>query len=350
MQLETKIPNIVDRPKPAASHRDTPDEIDPTPKLANRVKQLEEIFSKLHGEQDTEESEKQENLTSVLNTLNLVREKYPVVLNWFTVALHSAASSLPFMPFVSKTLSKKVKDWAIVFSRYVVPVNMIHNAVEDIFIGKRLFHGIARLVPPICLPFLPFFNFSMPYGIYAGINFPTEEIVKRTGELSKHNTIAENNKKVIDGLKAMWADFKNQAIPLKERFRLGSIFFASASMLSGALGGLLFSPNSLNNLPATFFGFVRSMGGLIGDLNLILGKNSTKKEKTIGSLYAVGSLMDMTQRWITDPIINELYNHAKTSLNTISTMLWTHMSTERNREQEKKEKHLLHAKPLLQAA
>lgn len=353
MQLETKIqPNTPPITNSPVIHKDAPNEpeLNPT-NLPDRLKQLETIFSKLHGQQEeaTEESEKQENLTSVINTLNLVREKYPVVLNWFTVALHSAASSLPFIPFVSKELSKKVKEWAIVFSRYVVPLNMIHNAVEDLM-GKRLFHAIARLAPPACLPFLPFFNFSMPYGIYAGINFPSEEILKRVGELDNKSTFAENNKKVIDGLKAMWSDVNDKNIHFKERFRLGSIFFASASMLGGALGGLLFSPNSLNNFSATVFGFIRSMGGLIGDLNLILAKNSTKKEKAIGSLYAVGSLMDITQRWIVDPTINELYNHFKTSLNTISTMLWTHMSTERNRQQEKKEKHLLHAKPGLQAA
>lgn len=304
--------------------------------------------SKINPDDESSDIENQNNWKISKEFLNIVREKYPVVLNWLTVALHSAASSLPFIPFIPKDFAKKVKNWAIVFSRYIVPLNMVHNAIEDLF-GKRLFHAIARLAPPACLPFLPFFNFSMPYGIYAGINFPTEEIVKRVGELSKHDSFAVNNQKVIDGLKSMWEDFKNPTHHFNERFKLGSIFFASASMLIGAVGGLIFSPKSLNNLPAAFFGFIRSTGGLVGDLNLILGKNSTNKEKTIGGLYAIGSLMDMTQRWITDPTINELYNHAKTSLNTISTMLWTHKSTDRNISEEKKDR-LLHAKPVILAA
>jgi hypothetical protein len=320
-----------------------------TKSLHGYINNLNETLA-AHREEIIEDSENKssedENSWKISKEfLNIVREKYPVVLSWFTVALHSAASSLPFIPFVPKQTAKKFKDWALAFSRYIVPLNMVHEAIEDLS-GKRLFHAIARLAPPVCLPFLPFYNFSMPYGIFAGINFPTEEIVKRVGELSKHNTFAENNQKIIDGLKAMWNDFNNQANPFKERFRLGSIFFASASMLAGALGGLLFSPNSLNNIPATIFGFIRSTGGLVGDLNLILGKNHTKKEKTIGSLYAIGSLMDITQRWITDPTINELYNHAKTSLNTISTLLWTHMSTDRNRQEEKKVQKL-HSKQLL---
>lgn len=299
-------------------------------------------------EDESNQNENQNNWEISKKFLNIVREKYPIVLNWFTVALHSAASSLPFIPFVSKDFAQKVKQSAIVFSRYIVPLNMVHNAIEDLF-GKRLFHAIARLAPPACLPFLPFFNFSMPYGIYAGINFPTEEIVKRVGELSKHDSFAANNQKVLDGLKAMWEDFKNPNHHINDRFKLGSIFFASASMLIGAIGGLLFSPKSLNNLPASIFGFIRSIGGLVGDLNLMFGKNSTNKEKTIGGLYAIGSLMDMTQRWITDPTINELYNHAKTSLNTISTMLWTHKSTDRNISEERKDR-LLHAKPAILVA
>ncbi len=256
-----------------------------------------------------------------------IRLHYPNVMNVVAVILHSAAASFPFIPFISENFAKDIKQKAIFFSRYIVPINMFHNAIEALS-KKRLFEGLARLPVPFLMPFLPFFNFKLPYGIFAGINFPNEEIVKRVGELNDKATFSQNNKKILDGLKMMWQELFDNKVSDKQRFKTASILTGTFCMLFGAVNSLIFAPKSLNNLPATVFGFLRSIGGLIGDTVLIATGDA--KEKLIGTLYAVGSFMDITQRWITNPAVNELYNHAKTSLDTISTMLWTHFSTQRN--------------------
>lgn len=261
------------------------------------------------------------------SSLQKLRLHYPTALNVASVSLHLFASSFPWIPFIPKKISKMINNAAIFFSRYIVPINMLHNAVEAIS-KKRLFEGLARIPVPFMMPFLPFFNFKLPYGLFAGINLPNEEITKRVGKLDDQASFSANNKKTLDGLKLMWKDLMNPQISSGERIKIGFTLLGSFCMLFGSVNGLLFAPQSLNNLAASVFGFIRSIGGLIGDGILIFTGNP--REKLIGMLYAVGSFMDITQRWIKNPAINEIYNHVKTALDTVSTMLWTHVSTQRN--------------------
>ena len=101
--------------------------------------------------------------------LNYIRKNYPSWFNWATVVLHTLGAMLPFTSIVPKSISKKIKDLAVNFSRWGVPLVKIHTGLEARW-GCRLPEGSARIAPTLVLPILPFFNFQLAFGLSSGIN------------------------------------------------------------------------------------------------------------------------------------------------------------------------------------
>jgi hypothetical protein len=124
-------------------------------------------------------------------------------------------------------------------------------------------------------------------------------------------------------------------------------------MLAGAIPALLFARNSLNSPLAKIFGSIRSIGGLLGDMSIILfstkeSAEDRRKEKMVGSFFLIPSIMDFAQRFIDQgKDANEVFNHAKTALNTIAEVIWSSFSTDRNLKQEQEEDKAIVAKPQL---
>ncbi len=150
-----------------------------------------------------------------------------------------------------------------------------------------------------------------------------------------------NTKKVIDGFKLMLKDSLKTGIHPKEKAKLLLTLGGAAAMLLGAVPALLFARNSLNNFIARTFGSVRTFGGFLGDLSILLFSTKPtpeerKKERIVGSFFLIPTFMDFAQRWINQSSeANEIFNHAKTALNTVGELIWTHFSTERNDQQSK---------------
>lgn len=267
-----------------------------------------------------------------------IRKNYPTWFNWATIILHSLGAMLPFVSIIPKNISTKIKESAISFSRWGVPIVKIHTALEA-FKGKRIFEAVARVMPTLFLPFLPFFNFQLAYGLSSGVNVVLEHMGKRTGELLAEDGFKVNNKKVIEGFKSMMKDLV-KGVHIRERTELTITLLGAAGMILGAIPALLFARNSLNSPLAKFFGSMRSVGGLLGDLSIIFFSSKTnpaerRKEKLVGSFYLIPSMMDFMQRWITQSSdANEIFNHTKTTLNTVAEVLWSSMSTDRNARQE----------------
>lgn len=271
---------------------------------------------------------------------NYVRLHYPTWFNVATVGLHAAGALLPNMNIVPNNVSKGIKELAIHFSRWGVPISKIHNSYEA-FKGKRAFEAVARFAPAALLPTVPFFNFQLPYGLSSGINLILEHIKDEVGGFKKEDGFAKNNSKVFKGLKDMWTKFRHPHTGKTERVKLGLVLGGTSAMLSGSIPALIFARKELNTLPAKLFGSVRSLGGLLGDLSIILFSSKKdpiqkRKEQIIGSFYLIPTIMDFAQRWIDQGSeANEIFNHAKTALNTIAELMWTHFSTEDNVKQER---------------
>jgi hypothetical protein len=267
--------------------------------------------------------------------LNYIRKNYPSWFNWATVVLHTLGAMLPFTSIVPKSLSKQIKDLAVNFSRWGVPLVKIHTGLEALW-GCRLPEAIARIAPTLFLPILPFFNFQLAYGLSSGINVVLEHMEARIGKLNRDDGFKVNNQKVLNGFKSMVADLMNPNANRNERLKMFLTLGGGGFMLAGAVPALLFARNSLNSPAAKIFGTIRSIGGFLGDLSIILFSTKPtleeqRKEKIVGSFFFVPTIMDILQRWINqDSDANEIFNHAKTSLNTIGEVLWSSFSTDRN--------------------
>jgi len=264
-----------------------------------------------------------------------VRLNYPNWFSWATVITHAFGAMFPFIPFIPAKISGRVKQFAIELSRYGVPLAKLHNGLEALY-GKRLFEAIARFCPISILPFLPFANFQLAYGLSSALNV-TLECINDRNELKKEDGFQVNNQKVIKGFKDMVKDLlHNPNTDLKQRSKLFLTLSGAAAMLVGAVPGLLFARNSVDGPLAKIFGSIRSLGGLLGDTSIIAFSTKPtaagrRKEQTVGSFFLIPTFMDFAQRWMKlSPESNEIFNHAKTSLNTIGELIWTHFSTEKN--------------------
>ncbi len=213
-----------------------------------------------------------------------------------------------------------------------------------------MFEAVARILPTLFIPLLPFYNFQLAYGLSSGVNVVLEHMNSRTGDLLKEDGFLVNNKKVIEGFKSMINDLI-KGVHIKERMELTVTLLGAAGMILGSVPALLFARNSLDTPFAKFFGSVRSIGGLFGDLSIIFLSSKTdpqerKKEKLVGSFYLIPSIMDFMQRWMKlTPDANEIFNHAKTTLNTVAEVLWSSMSTDRNTKQEEGSQHSIAVTP-----
>jgi hypothetical protein len=275
--------------------------------------------------------------SSFIEVGNYIRTNYASWFNWATIFLHTTGAVLPYVTVIPKDFSQSLKKFAENFSRFGIPLVKLHTGIEAIY-GKRAFEAVARIVPAFLIPALklPFHNFQLAYGLSSGINVALEHINGRIGEQKKEDDFSVNNQKVIDGLKGMVNDFFQPQTSLKEKSKIGLALGGAACMLGGAIPTLIFDRNGLNDGFAKVFGSIRSFGGLLGDLSIILFSSQPteemrKKEKIVGSFFLVPSVMDFAQRWISqDSDANEIFNHAKTALNTIGEVIWSNFSTDRN--------------------
>lgn len=274
--------------------------------------------------------------------MQYARKNYHHWFNWATIGLHTLGAMTPFISSIPEPISKFLKKSAVLFSQWGVPAVKAHTGFEA-FKGKRLFESLARFTPATLLPTVPFFNFQIPYGLSSGVNVVLEHMHSRTGELKKEDGFVVNNKKVFDALKSMVNDLLfNKDTDKKEKQKLGLALSGAGFMISGALPVLLFARNQLNTPFAKIFGTIRSIGGFLGDLSIIMfsskpTEKERKKEQLVGSLYLVPTFMDLAQRWIDQSSdANEIFNHAKTAINTIAEVLWSSFSTDRNIKQEEK--------------
>lgn len=341
-QIPITRPEIPER-KAEPPNLDVDKEIEKLEPGASKL-DLDQLFnSMVNPKIETFKNPEQEKIkNSFIEVGNFIRKNYTQWFNGSTILLHTLGAMLPYVTLIPKEISHKIKKFAEGFSRWGVPLIKLHTGAEAIY-GKRMFEGIARIAPTLFMPFLPFHNFQLAYGLSSGINVALEHIYGRTGDLKKEDGFEVNNKKVLDGLKSMVKDFFHSETSLKAKSKIGLALGGALGMLSGAIPTLLFDRNGLNDTFAKIFGSIRSIGGLMGDLSIILFSSQPtqelrNKEKVVGSFYLIPSIMDLAQRWINqDSDANEIFNHAKTALNTIAEVIWSNFSTDRNTKSDKKD-------------
>ncbi len=361
MEISSVTSNHVLNPKPASAELPIQEELKEPAVIKQPDVNLNGIFDieedKSQVERPVSKSFWVQNLSPKWNdkqtTFENIKLNYPQWFNIATVGLHALGGTLPSIPFIPKAVSLGFRNLAENFSRWCIPISKIHNCVEALQ-GKRLYEAIARILPNLFLPFLPFHNFQLAYGLGSGINVVHENIKNRVGELKAEDGFAVNNKKIQDGLVHGIKDLFHGGdhVDGKERARLGLALSGGAAMLFGAIPTLIFDRNGLNDGFARIFGSIRSLGGLLGDLSITLFPKHEipelqKKLPVIGSLYLVPTFMDFAQRWMQqDEETNSIFNHLKTTLNTIAELTWTHFSTvENQRAKEKATAKLVQTKP-----
>jgi len=326
-------------------HDVVPSAIKAEPKEQSSIEEIINNLAKAPSQTSLEEQdpENEKLKSSFMEVGNYVRTNYASWFNWATIFLHTTGAVLPYVTTIPQNFSQKLKKFAENFSRFGIPLVKLHTGLEAIY-GKRAYEAIARIVPAFLIPALrlPFHNFQLAYGLSSGINVALEHINGRIGELKKEDCFSVNNQKVLDGLKSMIHDFFQPKTSIKEKSKIGLALGGAVCMLGGAIPTLLFDRNGLNDGFAKVFGSIRSLGGLLGDLSIILFSSQPteelrKKEKMVGSFFLVPSIMDFAQRWISqESDANEIFNHAKTALNTIGEVVWSNFSTDRNTKDLKK--------------
>lgn len=286
-----------------------------------------------------------ENSTNNNFSFDYIRKNYPHWFNYVTVILHTLGAILPFVSICPKKFSAGIRKFAIAFSRFGLPLVKLHTGIEA-FIGKRLFEGIARLAPTLFLPILPFFNFQLAYGLSSGVNVVLEHLNLIIGELSHKDSFETNNNKVLNGVKQMFEIICKPTSTVSDRIKYSLALGGGSLMIGGAIPALIFAKDSLDSIPAKIFGSIRTLGGFLGDLSIMIfstkkQSEERQKEKLVGSFYLIPTIMDFAQRFIPQKSeANEIFNHAKTALNTIADVLWSSFSTDRNIKQEQEEKDL----------
>jgi len=265
--------------------------------------------------------------------LKIIRDRYPNWCNSIAALLHSLAPALPYLPFVPEKFSKMVDKAAVIFSKSVVPIAMLHNSWEA-FVGKRGIESIIKLVTPALLYTVPLHNFNIPYGLHSSVKLILDKAMHKAPQ-RKEQSFGQNFKDMTQGAKNLFGDF----FAGKGDWDLNSTVFAFANMLFGSVGGYLFARTERDSWPAKIFGLIRNIGGLVGDVNIsIVGD---EHEKKAGRLMGLASIFGIIQRWIPDPKVARIFSHALIACDDIGFNIWSNDSKRRNDKVEEQKQETL---------
>lgn len=242
-------------------------------------------------------------------------EKVGIYSNVAAGALHTLAIATQVIdklniPLIPKDLTGKINKFTQEFSRYVVPFNYLLNGISALK-GNRLLEGLIRFSIPGLLLTVPFFNFTIPYGISSGFNFFHEAVLKNLKDKNGHLSFKDwkdNTKQVWDESKNIFkALFSGESIKELLSFKLSKQkqqAFGSLSIALSAAASLLTARTERNSFAAKLWGGLRNGLGGYCDLILAFGKDDVKP----GEKEFVGSIKEL----------KEHYNNKATRKNVIA--------------------------------
>lgn len=258
------------------------------------------------------------------------REYFTLGLNGIGILFNTVAVIATNSKIFKKQTAEaidKVSEW---FSKYIIPFSFTWNGVEALF-GNRAVEALVRIVPAIAFCFLPFHNLNLATGVSSGLQYLFEHVKDRHGgEHPAPESMSENAKIV----------FKTSLEIIKDIFKGNTKHedfpkqIATVCMLTGSIGGFIFSPKDRDTLTARFLGNLRNIGGIIADWKLIFNdvKDDLRRAwdlRLVGSLCSSASLLNILMRWVNPELARSL-NHISIALDDMGLTYWAQSSKRDN--------------------
>lgn len=267
----------------------------------------------------------------------------PIVANSVASVLHSIAAVAPFV--MKPELADKFDKVAVNIAKFVVPpITLILNGIKALG-GKRIVEGIIRLIPLPLFSAVPLHNVNIPYGLHSGTNILHDLFHEKDGD-HIDKSYSENFKRIKKNAIELLKDFfTGKMIPdLKNFFSFSSPnkktkdfgFILSGLMMTfSSIAGFLFARKERNSPLAKHLGFIRNLGGFIGDV--IFMRDDHKERKITGFFCGIASISGILQRQIKNPKIAKIFSHLLLATDNIGFSFWAYISHLRNKKAKEKE-------------
>lgn len=248
-------------------------------------------------------------------------------LNAFLHAL-TVVTSMNKSPLIKKInhYSDKI---AFFFTKIIAPYISFAFSAAKAFWDKKPIEGLIKVIPPLSLPFVGDTNVDSAFGCCFGLNQPYDLVLDRLKEKSaksmefaKHVEISNqsslgNAQMVIKEFGSMLKDF----VSGKLHWSSAGFLINCSMILSGSLPILLFARKDRNTTFAKTLGFLRSTGGIIGDILLLLQKANFHKF-IVGILCSMGALSNIAKRSVESDALARVFIHLGAALDVAGYTVW----------------------------
>ncbi|MCE2928765.1 MAG: hypothetical protein LW817_03950 [Candidatus Caenarcaniphilales bacterium] len=256
--------------------------------------------------------------------------------------LHAVATITNFTAKKS-TMNKFFNDAAFFCTRWVAPLISYGTAAWTAFENKRGVEGLIKIIPPAFLPTVGDANIDAVFGFSTGLNQPYDMVMSRLKEKAKtdsslaeklqkgNSSFGENISMITNEFKNMLSDFAKG----KMKFWEGGIYMINCAMiLAGSLPMMLFARQDRNSTFAKGLGFLRNIGGILGDIGLVFGSESKSLYKfVIGVMCSMAAVADIAKRWVNDDVAKILI-HLGAALNVSAYAIWNAFNSKAAAEQK----------------
>ncbi len=261
-------------------------------------------------------------------------KKLNIGISIANASLHGLAAVTAVIPGM-KTISSVFDKTALAFTRYIAPLVSYVMAAVKSFSSKKIIEGLIKLVSPVFLPFLSDSNIDAAYGTGGGLNVLYDEVSKRienkkaqSEEYAEKLATAQKsasayNKLIISEFKELWGEFFKGKLDLEAT--LGMI--SGTLMFAGGAPMLTFIRKARDTVAARTLGFIRNLGGGIGDIGFMLDKKDPLRRRT-GQLCLTASITDILKRWVPEKWA-KLFIHLSSAFNVSGYALWNARSATR---------------------
>lgn len=247
-------------------------------------------------------------------------DKFFIGSNAVAGFMHLTAAASSYIPFLSDKTQKFFDYGAEFLSKTIIPINFFNNGVEALR-HNRVMEAFGRFLGPGLVPFMPFTDISLAMGFSSAAAIMDESV---EGEIGKSFSSWSDNISQFFGVSGKL--FREMLGGTFEKKHVSAI--AGYLMYGGAAFGLIFghgTRNAMNRLG----GFVRNLGGIMGDLALLFHPDPANK--FVGATAGVASILDIIQRFIpsTEKKLTRCLVHLVTLCNDVALSYWATRSVKR---------------------
>lgn len=260
-------------------------------------------------------------------------------LSYINAALHGLATLTAFsnMPVI-KVFNTVFDKTAFLFTRWVAPLTSYGLAALQSLMKNDLPETIIKAIPPLLLPFVGDANVDTVYGLSTALNQPYDLVAERVRN-KKH--LSQDHKNFAEGKGKSWGVnwklIKDEAKIFFKEFKEGKLDFWDKAIylyncpliLGGSLPMLLFARKSRDSELAKILGLLRNIGGVMGDVGFLVGKNEIYK-KLVGVMCSISAGASVAKRWVKSDKLARAFIHLSAALDVSAMALWNTFSGTRD--------------------